>query len=196
MFKLPKTAHPWFALTVRHHHEKTVARALQCQGFPEFLPLYRSSYRSGAKSRPVDLPLFPNYVFCSFDTSQRFSVLGIPGVGSIVTIGKRPAEIPSYELERLSALIDSELPVEPWPYLEPGQEVLIDQGPLSGLAGTVVSCKGRYRIVVSVCLLQRSVSTEIDRAWVNPGKLLELPSLASIGHSVQFFEGDRDASRA
>jgi transcription antitermination factor NusG len=58
--------------------------------------------------------------------------------------------------------------VAPWPYLEVGQKVRIEDHVLQGLEGILVGFKGRHRIVVSVSLLQRSVSVEIDRALVSP----------------------------
>jgi transcription antitermination factor NusG len=58
--------------------------------------------------------------------------------------------------------------VEPWPYLHSGQQVRIDRGVLSGIEGVLVEIRKVHRIVVSVTLLQRSVSVEIDRDWVVP----------------------------
>jgi hypothetical protein len=46
--------------------------------------------------------------------------------------------------------------------------VLIEHGPLAGLEGILQEVKGKFRLVVSISLLQRSVSTEIDRMWVRP----------------------------
>jgi transcription antitermination factor NusG len=46
--------------------------------------------------------------------------------------------------------------------------VRIEFGPLVGLEGQVVFEKSRQRLVLSVHLLQRSVSVEIDRSWVRP----------------------------
>jgi transcription antitermination factor NusG len=173
---LPATPHPWFALTVKHHHEKAVARALDGKGYPEFFPLQQSYHRSGGRVQPVWLPLFPSYIFCSFDPGRRLPILTIPGVGGIVGIGKTPAPIAGWELERLSALLDSQRLIEPFPFLSTGEEVSIDYGPLRGLTGMVVSSKGQYRLVVSVSLLQRSVSTEIDRQWVSLLKSADRPA--------------------
>jgi hypothetical protein len=58
--------------------------------------------------------------------------------------------------------------VIPWPFLRIGQTVLIERGPLAGVEGILQEVKGKYRIVVSINLLQRSVSSEIDRSWVRP----------------------------
>jgi len=61
----------------------------------------------------------------------------------------------------------SGLPTMPWPYLEVGHVVTIEQGPLCGLAGIVLKIKSGVKLVLSVSLLQRSVAVEIDRTWIS-----------------------------
>jgi hypothetical protein len=39
---------------------------------------------------------------------------------------------------------------------------------LAGLEGILIQFKGNHRIVVSVSLLHRSVSLEVDRSFVSP----------------------------
>ena len=56
-----------------------------------------------------------------------------------------------------------------WTFLAAGQRVVVERGPLAGAEGIVVSLKGRYRLVASIYLLQRSVAVEIDREWARPG---------------------------
>ena len=65
-------------------------------------------------------------------------------------------------------MVKSGLLVTPWPFIEVGQQVLIESGPLAGLEGILQQIKGKFRLVVSICLLQRSVSTEVDRSWIRP----------------------------
>ena len=165
---LPATQYSWYALTVKNHHEKAVARALEGKGYAQFLPLYPSQHRSGGRVQSVLLPLFPGYIFCSFDPAHRLPILTIPGVGSVVGIGKTPAPIAVQELEQVENILNSPLPVEPWPFLRCGDAVYIDSGPLRGLEGTLIASKGRCRVVVSVSLLQRSVCTEVDIHSVRP----------------------------
>lgn len=162
--------HPWYALTVKHHHEKIVAQALDGRGLESYLPLYRSFHRSGGRMKPVLLPLLPGFVFCRFDISNRLPVLTIPGVGSIVCIGRAPAPIAQSELESIETMIRSDLNVAPHETFFAGQEVTIDRGPLEGLSGTLVATKPNYRLVVSIPLLQRAVSAEVDLDWVRPLK--------------------------
>ncbi len=68
---------------------------------------------------------------------------------------------------------------EPCPYLETGQNVRIEDGPLRGLKGILISFKDRHRIVVSVSLLRRSVAVEIDRSQICPIGPTGIPDLRS-----------------
>jgi transcription antitermination factor NusG len=162
------SGYPWFALTVKHHHEKCVCQALEGRGLEPYLPLYQNLHRSGGRMKTDLVPLFPGYVFCSFDIEHRLPVLTIPSVGSIVSIGRTPAPIPPSELHGIDAMIRSGLVVSPHPNLFAGQEVYIARGPLEGVCGRLLACKTAYRLVVSVSLLQRSVSAEVDIDWVRP----------------------------
>lgn len=161
---------PWFALSVKHHHEKIVAQALEGRGLESYLPLYRSYHRSGGRTKPVLLPLLPGFVFCRFDIANRLPVLTIPGVGSIVCIGRMPAPIAQSELESIETMIQADLNVAPHELFFAGQEVTIDRGPLQGFSGTLVASKPNYRLVISIPLLQRAVSAEVDLEWVRPAK--------------------------
>jgi transcription antitermination factor NusG len=49
-----------------------------------------------------------------------------------------------------------------------GSRVLIERGPLAGVEGIALNVDKKYRLVVSVPLLQRSVAVEIDRDWARP----------------------------
>ena len=62
----------------------------------------------------------------------------------------------------------SGLQYEPHPYLAVGQLVQIEQGALAGLIGLIAEVKGNSRLILSINLLMRSVSAEIDRSWVRP----------------------------
>lgn len=66
-------------------------------------------------------------------------------------------------MEAVRRLTASGLDVQCISYMTPGQLVRIEDGPLSGLQGTVIRSKKGERLVISVALLQRSVSVEIDQ---------------------------------
>ena len=105
---------------------------------------------------------------------RSLPILTAPGVVDVVGFGKTPELIPDTEIERVRLMVASGLAVTPYPYLEVGQGVLIERGPLSGVEGILVEVKGKTRLVVSVNLLRRSVSAEVDRHSIRPIQTLSM----------------------
>jgi transcription antitermination factor NusG len=159
---------PWFALHVRSRYEKTVASFLDGKGYEWFLPTYRSQRRWSDRIKETDLPLFPGYLFCRLNPLDRLPILKTPGLLSIVGTARIPTPVEAAEIVALRTVVSSGLSRQPWPYLEAGQRVRIEQGALAGLEGIFLHEKGCDRLVLSVTLLQRSIAAEIDRSWVVP----------------------------
>ena len=155
----------WFALRVKSRSEKAVSSISRNKGFEEFLPLYQSRRRWSDRVKSVELPLFPGYVFCRLDPQYRLPLLTIPGVLHFVSVGKIPAPIDDTEVASIQAAVQSGLLTEPWPFLDIGQRVRLEEGPLAGLEGILVGTSKQQRIIVSVTLLKRSVAVTIDRRW-------------------------------
>lgn len=154
----------WFALYTCANHEKRVAAQLEVRRVEHFLPLYRS--RRTWKDRRVflDLPLFPGYVFARFEWPERERILQARGVVRVVGSKGRPSPLAKSDVEALRAAIDRALRLEPHPYLVAGARVRILQGPLAGMTGILVRKKNSCRVVLSVDLIARSVSLEVDAA--------------------------------
>jgi transcription antitermination factor NusG len=158
----------WYALHVRPRFEKLVASTLVNKGYEGFLPLYRHRSRWSDRIKEVQLPLFSGYLFCRFDVDGRLPILMTPGVIHIVGIGKTPRPVEDDEIAALQTIVVSGLQAAPRSYLNAGERVRIEIGPLAGLEGILMAMKGSSRLVVSVSLLQRSVSVEINESWVVP----------------------------
>jgi transcription antitermination factor NusG len=173
----PGLLHPWFAVRVRSNYERTAAVHLRERGYEEFSPSYKVERRWSDRKKTIEKFLFPGYVFSRLDPQNRLPVLTVPGVVGLVGFGKTPSPIPEHEIESIRAMVHSGLLVKPWPFLAVGQRVLIERGPLTGVEGILQDFKGKLRLVVSVVLLQRSVSAEVDRDWIRP--VSEPPSKGS-----------------
>jgi transcription antitermination factor NusG len=160
----------WFAVRVRSHFERIAVTHLRERGYEEFAPSHKTERRWSDRKKEIDQFLFPGYVFCRFNPQNRLPILTVPGVVDLVGWGKVPAPIPDQEIERVRRMVQSGLLVSPWPYLELGQAVLIEHGPLAGMEGILAEVKGRCRLVVSINLLKRSISAEVERSCVRPVK--------------------------
>ena len=169
----------WYAVKVRSKFERTASSLLRAKGFEEFLPLVRARRRWSDRTKELEVPLFPGYVFCRFDPRFRVPVLETPGVAGIVGFGSQFTPVPESEIRAIEAVINSGNPLELYPYLSAGKKIRIEDGPFTGVEGVVVEWKNRFRLIVSVTLLQRSVAVEIDREWAAP---LEPSSLRHLAH--------------
>ncbi len=159
---------PWYALRVRPNYEKPVAAALRGKGFQEFLPLIRSKRQWSDRVKIMDLPLFPGYLFCRLNLDERLPLLTTPGFLYLVGVGKNPEPVDDAEIAGIQSVLRSGLTVTPWPNLVVGQKVRLMHGPLRGLDGVLTRIANRHRIYVSVTLLKRSISVEVDPEWVQP----------------------------
>ncbi|MBZ5724631.1 MAG: hypothetical protein LAP87_06495 [Acidobacteriia bacterium] len=159
-------AHRWYGLRVKSNCEQVASTVLRGKGFDPFVPSYKVRRRWSDRLREVERPLFPGYVFCRLDLANRLPVLTSQGVVGIVGIGKSPAPIEDREMEAIRAVVTSGLPAQPCPFIHRGDRVRIGYGPLRGVEGVVASTEDRPQLVVSVGLLQRSVSVVLDPAWV------------------------------
>lgn len=158
----------WFAIQVRTRWESSTAVLLSGKGYETFLPTYKTKKRWNGRQREVDAALFPGYVFCQFDAQKRLPILVTPGVISVVGRGRIPLPVDDIEIAAIQTAVSSGFRVEPWPYLEIGQRIRIENDALQGLEGVLINFKGNHRLVVSVSLLRRSVALEIDRSCVKP----------------------------
>jgi len=164
----------WFALRVQSRCEKVVAMVARNKGFEEFLPLHKSRRRWSDRLKAMELPLFPGYLFCRLDPQRRLPLLTIPGVLHFVGVGKTPSPIEDTEIAAIQTAVGSGISTEPWPFLDVGQRVRLEDGPLAGLEGILVETPKRQRVVVSVTLLKRSVAVAIERHWVAPVNVVGL----------------------
>jgi transcription antitermination factor NusG len=159
---------PWYALWVRSRHERSVEEMLTSKGFESFVPLYRTRRRWSDRFQEVASPLIPGYVFCKFNSQERVPVLKTPGVVQIVGAGKLPEPVDEREMASLLIASQSGAHMQLWPYLRVGQRVVIEEGPLRSVEGTLTSEKGNDQLVLSISLLQRSVAVTVDRRWIRP----------------------------
>jgi len=159
----------WYALYTRPRHEKRVFEDLTSRKIEAFLPTYKVRRRWSDRYKIVEEPLFKNYIFVNVRSGASYHETLRPyGAVSFVMFDGKPAEIPQDEIDAIRRLVTSELPYDPHPYLKIGRKVYVRSGPLEGCEGILTRKKGISRLVLSVHLLQQSVSAEVDADCVEP----------------------------
>ncbi|HEX6905413.1 MAG TPA: UpxY family transcription antiterminator [Terriglobales bacterium] len=154
----------WYAIHTRSRHEKRIELSLRQAGVDTFLPLIREVHRWSDRRKEVQLPLFPCYLFVHIvpETAARLTVLKTSGVLNFVGTSGLESPIPDQEIEQVRSVVTQQGSYFPCPFLKTGQRVRIRGGALEGVEGVLSSHKGAATLVVSVELIQRSVSVLIN----------------------------------
>jgi transcription antitermination factor NusG len=158
----------WYAVRTRSNREQTAAHMIGSLGHEHFVPTYLTRRQWSDRVVTVAAPLFPGYVFCRFAAERRLPIISTPGVVSIVGCGNKPAAIEDAEITAIQKILNSKSAFERCPFLQEGQRVRIKQGSMAGVEGILLKRKVNWRIVVSVSLLQRSISVEVDHECLEP----------------------------
>jgi transcription antitermination factor NusG len=151
----------WYAVYTLPRHEKTVAQQIASREIESYLPLYYVIHTHRGRRSKTEQPLFPGYLFTKIARFERLNVLTAPGVVRLVSVAGQPAPIPDEEIVALRKLLSTHK-AEPIAYMGRGKRVRFTDGPFEGLEGTITRTKSGARVIVSVDLIMRSMSVEVD----------------------------------
>jgi transcriptional antiterminator NusG len=160
----------WYAVYTKPRHERKVNAHLSREGMATFLPEIERRSRRRDRKKIVSYPIFPGYLFVNTELSgdNRLKVIKTKGVVRILGNKGIPTAIPKHQILAIQKVIDSRKAISTYPYLKRGQIVRVIGGPLDGLEGIFISEKGKAKLIISVDILHRSVSVEIERADIEP----------------------------
>jgi transcription antitermination factor NusG len=160
----------WYAVRTRSRHEKLVARQLETQGIQSFLPIVTKISKWSDRQKEVELPLFSGYAFVRLDhaSGDRVRVLQTQGVVSFVGVQGSGIPIPDQEIENINILLASKVSYQERPYLHIGQRVRVCGGALDGVEGILSAENSDHSVVISVGLIQRSISVRVAGYNIEP----------------------------
>jgi transcription antitermination factor NusG len=160
----------WYAVHTRSRHEKQVDLFLSERGVETFLPLVHTLSRRRDRKKYVDIPLFPGYLFvCAEKERLLFDVKYTRGVARIIGTGlDAPTPIPDKQILDIKSIMETEVQLDPFPYLKKGRMVRVKSGPLKGLEGILVERKGHYKLVIQIDLLQKGAAAEVYISDIEP----------------------------
>ena len=164
-FSSPSGSNPaWYALKVRTGSEPVAATALSNRGYAPFCPTYLERRRYSDRMKLVPSVFFPGYLFCKFDIKQKLGLITSQAIEYIVGTGGVPTPVPEAEIECIRRAVEAG--GRPAPYLRSGERVRVEYGALQGIEGIFEKHASKWRLIVSIHLLERSVSLHIHEDQV------------------------------
>ena len=154
----------WYAVQTLPRHEKAVVENLQNDNIDCLVPLTTRIHKWSDRNQSVSLPIFPGYAFVRLNDyrQERIRVLRRPGIVRFVGNSQGAIPLEEHEIEHIRQLMEHRVHCEPHPFLHAGQKVRIRNGALRGVEGVLLREAGKDSLILSVSLIQRSLSIRIE----------------------------------
>jgi len=152
----------WFILQFKANSHNQAKKNLDQQGFETFLPLINTTSRKSSRFITITKPLFPGYMFVSFDRAEtRWHVINNTyGVSRLVTFNAILKSIPNTFIVNLMKRFDSSGKLLNAEKLKKGDLVKILNGPLANFIATVEAYETNQRIWVLLDLMGRKTKIQ------------------------------------
>ncbi len=154
----------WYVLHVRPRCEKKLAEVCRVMGLSHYLPLREETKVYQRRKVTVLKPVFPGYLFASFDRRGRLALLKTNNVVRILECADQRQLL--HQLAQVRKALAVDITLNSCSALTRGKLVQIKSGPFMGLEGRVLSIRARTKVRLNVEMIGQAVMVEVDRALV------------------------------
>ncbi|MBL7075979.1 MAG: hypothetical protein ISS31_00775 [Kiritimatiellae bacterium] len=146
--------------------EKKIAQCCCALGIENYLPLRSETKIYQRRKVTVDKPIFPGYVFASFDRQQRLSLLKTNQIVRFLETDDETHLV--HELEQVRKALDVDPSLGADAALKKGTAVRITGGPFMGVEGWVEELRGQSKVCLSVDMIGQAIVVEVAREYLEP----------------------------
>lgn len=161
---------PWFVIWTESRAEKQVAKRIAELGLPAWLPIVKERRRWSDRWKEIESPLFPGYLFAQAANVDWSRILRTPGVLTVVKQNGKPALVTNSFIATLRDAVTRDgaapEPVTEQVEFAAGDEVIVQEGALSGVRGVVRERRSGRQLVLWVAEIGRGVAFTIGSALV------------------------------
>lgn len=158
----------WFLVQLKPNSVKIAERNLKRQGFRTFLPLEEVTKRAKSKFVTAERPMFPGYIFVSFDVTKGGwrAINSTNGITRLVSFGKDPAPVPLDIISGLMLRCDAQGKLIPPKLLNPGDQVAMTHGPFADFVAEVEKIDPDRRVWVLLDIMGGKTRVAVDGGQV------------------------------
>jgi len=152
----------WFVLQFKSNSHHQAAKNLTQQGFETFLPLHDSTSRKLSRFINTSKPLFPGYMFITFDRAESawHKINNTYGVSRLITSNSELKPIPTIFIDSLMMRYDLSGKLLPVEKLKKGDQVKVLEGPFADFIATVETYETEQRIWILMDLMGRKTKIQ------------------------------------
>jgi transcriptional antiterminator RfaH len=160
----------WHVVQTHVHSEAKAQLHLGRQGFETYLPRYLKRRRHARRTETVAAPLYPSYLFVTFNPAiHRWrSIQSTVGVARLVCNGDMPATMDDAIVNGLKGRENAEgfIELARRPQFAAGDQVRVREGVFGDCLGLFESMGDRERVAILLDLLGRKVRVLLDEELV------------------------------
>ncbi len=162
---LSNTESKWFAIYTKYKCEKYVTDLLAKKSIAAYVPLITKIKQYVSRVKRYDVPLINCYVFVRITKDQYARVLETQYVMSFIKQRQNLISIPDEEINLLKRIVGEIEDVNAESIeMNPGDEVEIISGNLTGIRGRLVESGGKNKFVVQLASIGYQLSMIIDKS--------------------------------
>jgi transcriptional antiterminator RfaH len=152
----------WFILQFKPNAYHQANKNLNQQGFETFLPLYNANLRNTSRFINANRPLFPGYMFITFDRTESkwHKINNTYGVSRLLTFNSTLKSIPATFINNLKERCDSSGKLLPIKKLKKGDQVKVLKGPFASFVATIEKYEDDQRVWVLMDLMGRKLKVQ------------------------------------
>jgi transcriptional antiterminator RfaH len=160
----------WFVVQFKPNSHYQAKKNLTLQGFNTFLPLHEITSRKASRFVKSRKPLFPGYMFVSFNKTENkwHKIKNTYGVSRLITINSSLKSIPSTFIDSLMKRYDSSGKLIPIVEMKKGDKVEILEGPFANFIATVEKYESEQRLWILLDLMGRKTKVKTPLNAVQP----------------------------
>lgn len=151
----------WHVLHVHPRCEKKIGEVCRLQHFDHYLPLRSETKIYQRRKVTVEKPVFPGYIFASFDQDGRVEILKTNNVVRVLETGDEKRLLDELDQVRKALQVDPTLTA--CLGLSTGTRVRITGGPFLGIEGVVRNLQGPVKVLLNVDLIGQAIAVETER---------------------------------
>ncbi|MEO7976388.1 UpxY family transcription antiterminator [Flavobacterium sp.] len=163
--------HGWHVLYVKYRHESKVYRELTEKSIEAFLPMATSIRKWSDRTKKIQVPLFPSYVFVNIKSNKDFhDVLTVDSGCSYLSFGGEYGLVSDSEISQIKLFVEGKeiSDVQLMTALPKiGEHVKIEHGELSGLECEVFRIDNQNRISVRLRSLRQNISAIVPLSYLS-----------------------------